>query len=54
MLDKLCLFNTKTSCFFSLLRSDFSLKNRLFEGGAFQNRVRKKAKKKTKQKEKYS
>jgi len=28
MLYKLCLFNTKTWCFFSLLRIDFSMKNR--------------------------
>lgn len=28
MLYKLCLFNTKTLCFFSLLRVDFSMKNR--------------------------
>jgi len=30
MYNKLCLFNTKTLCFFSLLRIDFSMKNRNF------------------------
>ena len=28
MYNKLCLFNTKTLCFFSLLKIDFSMKNR--------------------------